>query len=155
MCPLLMTTPLPVHVFSQPVKCQSSFRWTIGYVKRWTSLISPSQRATLQRILTLLAHPPRPSARTCLGIGREQHVNKLMCNQAAGLSRCLTRVQDAMSAPLKTLHLDKKGKSFERTKQELCPPHWGVDILFLLFPPSGVTQFLSYLYQIWHAGLLG
>ena len=30
-----------------------------------------------------------------------------------------------MSAPLKTLHLDKKGKSSERTKQELCPPHWG------------------------------
>ena len=21
---------------------------------------------------------------------------------------------------------------------ELCPPHWGVDILFLLFPASGV-----------------
>ena len=45
---------------------------------------------------------------------REQTV---MCNQAAGLSRCLTRVQDAMSARLKTLHLDKKGKSSERTKQ--------------------------------------
>ena len=45
---------------------------------------------------------------------REQTV---MCNQAAGLSRCLTRVQDAMSAQLKTLHLDKKGKSSERTKQ--------------------------------------
>ena len=40
-----------------------------------------------------------------------------MCNQAAGLSRCLTRVQDAMSAQLKTLHLDKKGKSSDRTKQ--------------------------------------
>ena len=50
----------------------------------------------------------------------------------------------------------------------LCPPHWGVDILFLLFPPSAIRrpashlvsrhfrqQFLSYLYQIWHAGLLG
>ena len=21
----------------------------------------------------------------------------------------------------------------------LCPPHWGVDILFFAFPPSGVT----------------
>ena len=51
----LMTIPLPVHVSSQPVKCQSSFRWTIGYVKRWTSLISPSQRPTLQGILTMLA----------------------------------------------------------------------------------------------------
>ena len=46
---------------------------------------------------------------------REQTV---MCNQAAGLPRCLTRVQDAMSAQLKTLHLDKtKGKSPERMKQ--------------------------------------
>ena len=45
---------------------------------------------------------------------REQTV---MCNQAAGLLRCLTRVQDAISAQLKTLHLDKKGKSSERTKQ--------------------------------------
>ena len=45
---------------------------------------------------------------------REQLV---MCNQAAGLSRCFTRVQDAMSSQLKTLHLDKKGKSCERTKQ--------------------------------------
>ena len=25
------------------------------------------------------AHPPRPSARTCSGIGREQHVNRLLC----------------------------------------------------------------------------
>ena len=67
-CPVLMTIPLPVHMSSQPVKCQSSFRWMIGYVKRWTSLISPSQRATLQGILTLLASskissssPPRSS----------------------------------------------------------------------------------------------
>ena len=47
---------------------------------------------------------------------REQTV---MCNQAAGLSRCLTRVQDAMSSQLKTLHLDRKGKSSERTKQAI------------------------------------
>ena len=40
-----------------------------------------------------------------------------MCNQAAGLSRCLTRVQDAMSSQLKTLHLDStKGKLSERMK---------------------------------------
>ena len=46
---------------------------------------------------------------------REQTV---MCNPAAGLSRCLTRVQDAMSAQLKTLQLDRtKGKSSERTTQ--------------------------------------
>ena len=29
--------PFAVHVFSQPVKCQSSFRWMIGCVRRWKS----------------------------------------------------------------------------------------------------------------------
>ena len=51
----LMTTPLPVHVFSQPVKFQSSSRWTTGYAGRWENLTSPSQRGTLQGTLTLLA----------------------------------------------------------------------------------------------------
>ena len=41
----------------------------------------------------------------------------LMCNQAAGLSRCLTRVQDAMSTQLKSLHLDTKGKSSEKLRK--------------------------------------
>ena len=42
---------------------------------------------------------------------REQSV---MCNQAAGLSRCLTRVQDSMVTHLKTLHTDKgKGRASE------------------------------------------
>ena len=40
-----------------------------------------------------------------------------MCNQAAGLSRCLTRVQDSMATQLKTLRLDSKGKSSEKMKQ--------------------------------------
>ena len=40
-----------------------------------------------------------------------------MCNQAAGLSRCLTRVQDSMATQLKTLHLDSKGKLSEKMKQ--------------------------------------
>ena len=40
-----------------------------------------------------------------------------MCNQAAGLSRCLTRVQDSMNSQLKTLRLDSKGKSSEKAKQ--------------------------------------
>ena len=40
-----------------------------------------------------------------------------MCDQAAGLSRCLTRVQDSMVAQLKTLHHEKgKGKSSERSQ---------------------------------------
>ena len=45
---------------------------------------------------------------------REQTI---MCNQAAGLSRCLTRVQDSMNSQLKTLRLDSKGKSSEKAKQ--------------------------------------
>ena len=46
---------------------------------------------------------------------REQTV---MCNQAASLSRCLTRVQDAMSTQLKSVHMVKgKGKSSERMQQ--------------------------------------
>ena len=43
-----------------------------------------------------------------------------MCNQAAGLSHCLTRVQDAMSSQLKSLHLDSsKGKSSDRMRQAI------------------------------------
>ena len=44
---------------------------------------------------------------------REQTV---MCNQADGLSRCLSRVQDAVSTQLKSLHI-VKGKSSERMQQ--------------------------------------
>ena len=46
---------------------------------------------------------------------REQSV---MCNQAAGLSRCLTKVQDSMVTQLKSLRVDTgKGKAAERTQQ--------------------------------------
>ena len=41
----------------------------------------------------------------------------IMCNQDAGLSRGLTRVQDSMATQLKTLRLDSKGKSSEKMKQ--------------------------------------
>ena len=42
----------------------------------------------------------------------------MMCSQVAGLSRCMTRVQDMVFTQLKTLHLDKgKGKSSARTQQ--------------------------------------
>ena len=41
-----------------------------------------------------------------------------MCNQAAGLSRCLTKVQDSMITQLKSLPVDKaKGKTAEKTQQ--------------------------------------
>ena len=46
---------------------------------------------------------------------REQSV---MCNHTAGLSRCLTKVQDSMVTQLKSLRSDSsKGKSAERTQQ--------------------------------------
>ena len=68
----------------------------------------------------LLPHPPGHSTRTCLGVGREQPENKLSCATRPGLSRCLTRVQDAMSSQLKSLHLDSsKGKSSERMRQAI------------------------------------
>ena len=34
-------------------------------------------------------------------------------------------------------------------KEELCPPHWGVDILYLLFPASGVRR------PTWFPDILG
>ena len=143
---LLMITLLPVPMCSQPVKCQSSFRWTICCVRRWNSLFSSSQRATQQETQRLLASsrissssllgrpdgmgcikkasdnttvcswslkpaklnnyfswvarqslPPAPPSgalsqdmlRCWQRAAREQTV---MCNQAAGPSRCLTRV---------------------------------------------------------------
>ena len=48
---------------------------------------------------------------------RAAHEQTVMCNQAAGLSRCLTRVQDSMNNQLKTLSLDSKGKSSEKMRQ--------------------------------------
>ena len=54
---------------------------------------------------------------------REQSV---LCNQAAGLSRCLTWVQRAMSTQLKNLHVDKgKGKSYERKCSKLFT-NWSI-----------------------------
>ena len=44
----------------------------------------------------------------------------VMCNQAAGLSRCLTKVQDSMVTQLKSLRVDTgKGKAAERMQQAL------------------------------------
>ena len=85
---------------SEPAKLNSAF----SRVARRSLPTAPPSRALSQDMLT---HWERAA--------REQTV---MCNQAAGLSHCLTRVQDAMSSQLKTLHLDKtKGKSSERMKQ--------------------------------------
>ena len=67
--------------------------------------------------------PPAPASRTLSQdtlrrwerAFREQSV---MCNQAAGLSRCLTKVQDSMVTQLKSLGVDTgKGKAAEKTQQ--------------------------------------
>ena len=47
---------------------------------------------------------------------RASHEQSIMCNQVAGLSRCLAKVQDAMTSQLKNLHADKS-KSSEGTQQ--------------------------------------
>ena len=62
----------------------------------------------------------------------------MMCNQAAALSRCLTRVQDAMSTQLKNLHLDKgKGKSSEKTQQAI------VELDYLVAFNHSISQALA------------
>ena len=44
----------------------------------------------------------------------------VMCNQDAGLSRCLTKVQDSMVTRLKSLRVESgKGKAAERTQQSV------------------------------------
>ena len=79
-----------------PAKLNHSF----SRVARRNMPTAPPSRALSQDLL-----------RRCETAAREQTV---MCNQAAGLSRCLTRVQDSMNTQLKTLRLDSKGKSSEK-----------------------------------------
>ena len=89
---LLMTTLLPVHVFSQTVTCQSSFWWTIGCARRWKSLISPSLRATLQEIQELLASskinssslPGRPDGMGCILIRRNVTIHCMLLVSGTG-----------------------------------------------------------------------
>ena len=48
----------------------------------------------------------------------EKLKQSVMCNQAAGLSRCLTKGQDSMITQLKSLPVDKaKGKTAEKIQQ--------------------------------------
>ena len=84
----------------EPSKLNSAF----SRVARRNLPTAPPSRALSQDIL-----------RHWEKAAREQ---SFMCNLSAGLSRCLTRVQDSMSTQLKSLHVDKgKGKSSERMQQ--------------------------------------
>ena len=84
----------------EPAKLNSAF----SRVARRSLPAAPPSRAFSQDILR---HWERAA--------REQTV---MCNQAACLSRCFTKLQDAMATQLMNLHADQgKGKSSERTQQ--------------------------------------
>ena len=86
--------------FPEPAKLNSTF----SRVARRNRPTAPPSRALNQDIL-----------RRWERAAREQSI---ICNQAAGLSRCLTRVQDSMSTHLRNLHVNKgKGKTSERMQQ--------------------------------------
>ena len=78
-----------------------------------------------------------------------------MCNHVAGLSRCLTKVQDSMVTQLKSLRSDSsKGKSAERTQQ-------AVEELEYQFPklcsaPCRISQrecSSAWPTSLWHVGI--
>ena len=82
--------------------------------------------AKLNSTFSRVAKQNLPTAPPCRALNqdilrrweRAAREQSIMCNQAAGLSRCLTRVQDSMSTHLRSLHVDKgKGKSSERMQQ--------------------------------------
>ena len=62
-------------------------------------------------------------------------INKLNTTEANALEGALT--ENELANALKHLKHNKT-PGIDGFPSELCPPHWGVDILFLLFPPSGV-----------------
>ena len=65
----------------------------------------------------------------------------VMCNQAAGLSRCLTKVQDSMVTQLKSLRVDKtKGKTAERTQQ-------AVELEYLVTFNWSISQAMQHMMQ--------
>ena len=84
----------------EPAKLNSAF----SRVARQSLPVAPPSRTFSQEMLRRWERASREET--------------IMCNQAAGLSHYLTKVQDAMSSQLKNLHADKgKGKSSERTQQ--------------------------------------
>ena len=81
---------------------------------------------------------------------REQ---SMICNQAAGLSRCLTKVQDSMVTQLKSLRVDTgKGKAAERTQQAVEELEYLVTFnITVLFHKQRTMQDLSaWPTSLWH-----
>ena len=70
---------------------------------------------------------------------RSARKQTFMCNQTAGLSHCLTRVQDSMVGQLKTLHHEKgKGKSSERSQ------HAAHELDYLVTFNRSITQDMAH-----------
>ena len=115
----------------QFVKTPRSFKWYDMHVDKkncdkstvcsWSpepaKLNSTFSRVARQNVPTA---PPSQALNQDIGRRWERAAREqsFMCNQAAGLSRCLTRVQDSMSTQLRSLHVDKgKGKSSEKMQE--------------------------------------
>ena len=110
--------------FPEQPKLNSSF----SSVARHSLLSAPVSRPVYQETL-------RKWERSA----REQ---TLMCNQAAGFSRCITKVQDASVAQLKTLHTDKgKGKAPERSQ------HAVDELEYLVTFNRSITQAMARMMQ--------
>ena len=101
-----MKTPRPSRWYKMHTDKKDSDRSTVC---SW----SP-EPVKLKSAFSRVARRSLPSSPASCTISscREQSV---MCNQAAGLSRCLTKVQDSMVTHLKTL--TKERASHQRTQQ--------------------------------------
>ena len=121
----------PSTVRDQFVKTPRSSKWYAMHTDKKDSVSATvcdwsPEPAKLNSTFTRVARRSLPSAPASCTFSqdtlrrwerafREQSV---MCNQAAGLSRCLTKVQDSMVTQLKSLRVDTgKGKAAERTQQ--------------------------------------
>ena len=109
----------------QFIKTPRSSRWYGMYAEKDSESTWSPDPAKLNHSFSRVARRNLPTAPPSRSFSQEllrkweraAREQTIMCNQAAGLSRCLTRVQDSMSTQLKTLHLDSKGKSSEKMKQ--------------------------------------
>ena len=117
------------HWSPYPAKLNSSF----SRVARHSLPSAPASRSISQDTL-------RKWERSA----REQTV---MCNQAAGLSRCLTKVYDAMIAQLKTLHSDK-GKASGKLQ------HAVDELDYLVTFNRSITQAMAHMIQDLSRGYL-
>ena len=108
-------TPRPSRWYDMHVDKKDSGRSTVcSWSLEPAKLNSASSRVASCNLPT--APPSRSLSQDILRRWEKAATEQsVMYNQATGLSRCLTRVQDAMSTQLKSLHVDKgKGKSSER-----------------------------------------